>query len=149
VVHVEDAGSRFDAPLEVVWRFVSSGDGHSAAHGHRRNARERLSENSGRYSWEQEFEGSATRFTMIWTAFPPTGIAYRVIEGPFDGSVFFLYYTPEGPRTGVTIVGEFVSPTIPAERVAASALRFFAVEFEQDAAGLRRLLEAEALGGRT
>lgn len=137
MVFVRDEGSLFEAPLDVVWEFVSSGDGHSSAHRHRKVDRRPLPGNSGQYSWEQEFDGAPTRFVMRWTAFPPVGIAYDVLEGPFTGSRFFLYYTPLGPRTGVTIVGEFCSPTLPVEEIPPAVDRFFALEFEQDHAAIR------------
>ena len=137
MVFLRDEGSVFDAPLDTVWRFVSSRDLHAAAHRHRRVRRRRLSGNSGRYSWLQPFDGRSVRFTMRWTAFPPVGIAYDVLEGPFTGSRFFLFYRPKGNRTAVSVAGEFVSPSLPAEKVPAAVGRFFAKEFEQDQAGIR------------
>lgn len=137
MVFLRDEGSRFRAPLDRVWAFVGSGDAHSAAHGHRDFHRKRLAENRGEYSWEQDLEGRAERFTMRWTSFPPLGIAYEVLEGPFQGSAFFLYYRPvEGGETEVGIVGEFVSPTRPPASVESAVLRFFATEFEQDRAAI-------------
>lgn len=139
MVFLRDEESVFDAPLEKIWRFLGSGDGHSTAHEHRSQRRERLGENSGRYTWEQSFLGALTRFTMRWTAFYPVGIAYEVLEGPFQGSNFFLFYTPKGERTGVSVVGEFVSPTIPEDELAAAVDRFFSLEFEQDNRAIQAL----------
>jgi hypothetical protein len=137
VTFVVDTGSYFEAPLDRVWAFVSSGPTHGEAHRHQDQQRVRDSESVGRYSWTQEFDSRAARFTMRWHAFPPLGIAYEVLEGPFAGSTFFLYYAPEGNRTGVTVVGEFVSPTIPLGQVEPAVRRFFALEFEQDQAAIR------------
>jgi hypothetical protein len=136
VILLRDEGSVLDASLDEVWAFVSSRDPHAAAHHHRAVRREREVENTGSYSWEQEFEGQPVRFTMRWSSFHPLGIAYEVLEGPFAGSKFFLYYVPQGDRTGVDLVGTFTSPTIPDHRLEESVRRFFAVEFEQDQAGL-------------
>lgn len=136
MVFVRDEGSVYNAPLEEVWRFLSSDERHSAAHHHRNPSRKELPGNSGEYSWEQEFEGKEERFTMRWTAFPRFGIAYEVLEGPFVGSKFFVYYRPRGARTRVTIVGEFVSPSIPEARLETSILGFFAREFEQDSSAI-------------
>lgn len=147
MVFVHDTGSVFDVPLDDVWTFVGSGDHHSDSHLHRDNARERLSERSGRYSWEQTFDGVPTRFTMRWTSFHPVGIGYDVLEGPFAGSRFFLYYVPMGARTGVGVIGEFVSPTLPETVVAGAVDRFFAIEFEQDHTAMLRD-RAEARGTR-
>lgn len=142
MVFVVDDGGVFDAPLEEVWRFVSSPEAHSGAHRHRGTARRRLSENVGEYSWEQPFDGGTARFTMRWTAFVPLGVAYEVLEGPFAGSRFFLYYTPRGARTAVTVVGEFVSSTIPLDRLEAVVRRFFATEYEQDRDGIAAMTAA-------
>jgi hypothetical protein len=146
MVFVRDEGSVFDVPLDEVWTFVSSGDHHSGAHLHRAATRERLSERSGRYSWEQSFDGRTTRFTMVWTSFHPVGVAYDVVEGPFAGSRFFLYYLPMGARTGVGVLGEFVSPTLSEAEIPAAVDRFFTTEFEQDHAAMRRDHDAAVRG---
>ncbi len=138
MVFVRDEGSVFDAPLAEVWKFVGSRDHHSAAHAHRRTERRAVAEHVGEYTWEQEFDGGATRFSMRWTAFAPLGVAYEVLEGPFAGSKFFLYYEPVGARTRVTVVGEFVSPTLPVAEIEPAVRRFFEREFEQDHAAIRR-----------
>jgi hypothetical protein len=136
VILLRDEGSIFEAPIDQVWEFVGSREPHAAAHRHRAVRREREHENSGSYSWEQDFEGKPARFTMRWTTFHPLGIAYEVLEGPFLGSKFFLYYVPQGNRTGVDLVGVFSSPSIPDAQLEESVRRFFAIEFEQDQAGL-------------
>jgi hypothetical protein len=78
---------------------------------------------------------------MRWTSFAPLGLAYDVLEGPFAGSKFFLYYTPRGERTEVAIVGEFTSPTIPASEVVKALGQFFATEFAQDSEAIRQRME--------
>jgi hypothetical protein len=138
MVRVVDEGGVFEAPLDAVWAFVGSGDHHSGAHAHRHGRRRRLPGNAGEYSWEQEFDGRSERFTMRWRSYHPLGVAYEVLAGPFRGSRFFLYYLPRGGRTAVTVVGEFVSPRIPERRVAAAVRRFFAKEYAQDRAAIRR-----------
>ena len=143
MVFVRDEGSVYNAPLEEVWRFLSSGDQHSAGHGHRNYSRKSLPGNAGEYAWEQDFEGTTERFSMRWTAFPQFGIAYEVLEGPFVGSKFFAYYRPRGNKTRVTIVGEFVSPTIPSSRIESSVLGFFAKEFAEDSTAIAAMLESK------
>ncbi len=144
MVFLCDTASAFDAPLEIVWEFVGSRERHSTAHGHRHVSRERLPGNAGEYSWEQEFMGSPTRFTMRWTSFHPLGLAYEVLEGPFAGSKFFLIYEPDGPRTRVSIFGEFVSPALRPSDVKSAVERFFAREYEEDRAAIEEWVR---LGG--
>lgn len=136
MVFIRDDGSVFHAPIDTVWEFVGSGDRHASAHAHRNVRRDRGPGNVGTYSWEQAFDGAPVRFTMRWTVFPPLGIAYEVLEGPFQGSTFFLYYHAQGAETGVGIVGEFRSPTVPDAELPAAVDRFFATEFEQDRAAI-------------
>jgi hypothetical protein len=137
VVFLCDDRSEFDVPIDAVWAFLDQPDRHSVAHRHRDVRRDRKGPTAGEYSWEQEFDGRPTRFTMRWTSFPPVGVAYDVRDGPFAGSRFFLYYTPRGARTGVTVVGEFVSPTLSEAEIPGAVDRFFSLEFEQDHAALR------------
>ncbi len=136
MVFLRDEGSEFDAPLEEVWAFVGSGDHHSRAHRHEATSRVRHSESSGTYAWEQPFGEGRARFAMRWTSYWPLGIGYEVLEGPFQGSKFFLIYEPRGSTTAVSVVGEFVSPTLPVEQIESAALRFFSVEFDQDRAAI-------------
>jgi hypothetical protein len=137
MVFIHDQGGDFDAPLDRVWSFIGSGDHHSHAHRHRNFRREIASPTQGEYSWEQDFDGAPARFTMRWVSYHPVGVVYDVLEGPFAGSRFFLYYTPRGPRTEVAVVGEFISPAIPEREIRAAVDRFFALEFEQDSHAIR------------
>jgi len=143
MVFVRDEGSVFNAPIEEVWRFLSTESAHSEAHRHRKVERKPRQGNSGEYTWEQDFEGKPAKFAMRWTSFPLFGIAYEVLEGPFVGSKFFSYYRPRGTMTRVTMVGDFVSPTIPAARLEAAVLGFFALEFEQDSAAIAAMLASK------
>ena len=136
MVFLRDEGSVFNASLEEVWAFLDSGPAHSDGHHHTRVRRERRSDASGVYSWEIPFRGVPTEFTMRWTVYPPLGIVYEVLAGPFAGSTFFLYYTPLGTRTGVTVVGDFRSPTLPESETAGAVEEFFAREFEEDFAAI-------------
>ena len=139
MVFLRDDGSVFDVPRDLVWEFFGSGEPHSRAHRHTRPRREHLTANSGIYRWEIDVDGTPTPFAMRWTAFPPLGLAYEVLDGPFAGSRFFLYYTPLGDRTGVTVVGEFTSPSLSDDRLPAAVDRFLSREFEEDSAALRAL----------
>ncbi len=134
---IRDEGSRFSVPLALVWKYLDLPQEHSRAHGHTSVHRERTGAYSGRYTWRQPWGPSRVRFTMEWTSFPPLGVAYDVIEGPFKGSTFFLYYVPRGRRTEVSVVGDFVSPSLPARVLRRKVLSFFAREFRQDDRAMR------------
>ncbi len=136
---LRDEGSLFSFPLGFVWEFLNYPEEHTRAHLHSAVRRERTGEYSGRYSWEQSFGRGRSRFTMEWTSFPPLGIAYDVVEGPFAGSTFFLYYLPRGRRTEVGILGDFRSPTLAGSRLRHAVNSFFQKEFEQDHRAMREL----------
>lgn len=149
MVFVRDEGSLFHASLDDVWKFVGSGEPHSKAHGHTGTRRTPLEGNAGVYSWEQSFRGRPERFTMRWQSYHPLGLAYDVLEGPFSGSHFFLYYEPGGAVTRVSVVGEFVSPSIPEHELAEAVAAFLDLEFEQDRAAIEgEIRAAESGGGR-
>lgn len=135
VFYHDDAGE-FEAPLDLVWAYFRSPGDHRTAHGHRHSRLESLTETCFLATWEQEFAGRSVEFQMRGTEFPPLGFAYEVLRGPFAGSKFFNYYRPRGPRTGVTLVGEFRSLTLPDGELEAAVRAFFDTEFEQDRAGL-------------
>ena len=139
MVHLRDVGGVFEAPLAEVWSFFESGGAHMRAHHHRRVRRTVTDDLHGVYSWVQGYRGRPRRFTMRWTSYPPLGLVYDVLAGPFQGSRFFLFYEPRGKRTGVAVVGEFRSPTILEGHLAAAVRDFFALEFEQDAEAIRAL----------
>ena len=145
MVFLRDEGGIFEAPRDVVWQFVSSGPKHGEAHRHRRAERRRLSDNSGEYAWEQDWDGESIRFRMRWTVFPPVGIAYEVLEGPFAGSRFLLYYIPRGARTEVVVAGEFASPALTEGELPSAVERFFAKEFEQDGAAIAQLARSPSV----
>lgn len=146
MVFVRDDAGRFPAPVDRVWAFVGSGKAHSRAHRHAATRRRRLPGNSGVYSWVQGFRGRRTRFTMRWRSYHPLGLAYDVLEGPFAGSRFFLYYRPAGGATRVAVVGDFTSPTLPPGRVAPAVRAFFSVEFGQDLRAIRAAERARRTG---
>jgi hypothetical protein len=114
MVHIKDEGSHFDAPLDVVWKYVQSDIEHGSAHKGRRNfQRKPLGESSVELSWEQDVEGNWIKMTNRLTYLPPLGFVVEPLEGPLAGSKFVNYYTPKGSKTEVTVVGEWTSKTIP------------------------------------
>ncbi len=69
--------------------------------------------------------------------YPPLGMATEVLEGPLAGSKGMTYYTPEGNRTGVTVVGEFASSSLPPDQIEATARRGMPEAFDEDAPAIR------------
>jgi hypothetical protein len=140
-MYFRDDTGVFDAPVEVVWAYLSMTPEHRAAHGHRENRLDWSDTTHFLARWEQDLWGGAERFGMRGHVLHPLGLAYEIVEGALAGSKFVFYYTPMGPRTRVTLVGEFVSATIPPGALEEKVRALFDLEFEQDAAGLRAYRE--------
>jgi hypothetical protein len=138
LVHIEDKGSVFDAPVEVVWKYLQSDQAHVAAHKGRRNlSRKELGPNVVELAWEYEADGkwirSANRLTML----APLGFSVEPLEGPLAGSKFYIYYTPRGPKTEVTVVGEYTSKVVPAAQLEQAVRANNEKLFHEDTEGIR------------
>ena len=62
----------------------------------------------------------------------PVGRMMEYVEGPLAGSRSFLYYVPMGDRTGVTVVGEFVSRSIPENQLKSVVLSQLERSYNED-----------------
>lgn len=138
MVFVKDEGSHFDAPIDVVWKYIQSETDHGGAHKGRRNfQRKVLSENTVELSWEQEADGQWLKTANRLTFLPPVGFAVEPLEGPLAGSKFINYYTPKGSRTEVTVVGEWTSKTIPPAMLEKAVWANLEKVFHEDNDGLK------------
>jgi Polyketide cyclase / dehydrase and lipid transport len=139
MVHIVDEGSQFEVPVDTIWRFLQSPDDHGASHPEHKNMQMKpLGEGSVQVSWEEEMQGRPVKVVNRITMFPPVGIAIEMVEGPLAGSKFFNYYTPKGSKTGVTVVGEFKSPSMPEGQLEPLVRKNFEHVFTQDTAALKR-----------
>ena len=139
MVHIKDEGSQFDAPLDVVWKYVQSDIDHGEAHKGRRNfQRKMITPNTVELSWEQETEGNWVKTANRLTFLPPLGFAVEPLEGPLAGSKFVNFYTPKGNKTEVTVVGEWVSKTIPPAMLEKAVWANLEKVFHEDSAGIKQ-----------
>jgi len=140
MAHIEDLGSKFDAPIDVVWKFIQSEDDHGRSHANRRNVRgEPDGEHGMRLSWEQNVQGHWVKVANRVSLFPPVAMLVHSVEGPLAGSKFIFYYTPNGDKTGVNVVGDFQSPMIPAAQLETMVLASLEEAYNEDNAALRHL----------
>lgn len=59
MVFIEDRGSVFDAPLEIVWQYLFDGEAHDKVHKSTRNSSFKpISKTSFVYSAERNFNGA-------------------------------------------------------------------------------------------
>ena len=142
MVHIVDEGGQFDVPLATIWKFLQAPEDHSASHPEHRNLTAKpLGEGRMQVSWEQEAGGRTVKVVNHITLFPPVGMVIEMVEGPLAGSKFFNIYTPKGPQTGVTVVGEFQSPVMPENQVEPVVRENFDRVFAQDTAALKKFAQ--------
>ena len=140
MAHIEDLGSEFDAPLDIVWKFLQTEQEHGRSHPNRRNARGAPGpEGSLRLSWEQQVQGKWVPVVNEVTMFPPVAMMINSKEGPLAGSKFIFYYKPNGAKTGVNVVGDFQSPVIPPAELRGMVLASLEEAYNEDNAALRQL----------
>ena len=140
MVFILDQGSVFDAPLEKIWRLMSSPAEHKHPRGMRNLKVERTADPAVRLmEWEGESQG--TVFPIKWKIifFPPIGFAIDYLEGPLAGSKEFEYYTPMGDKTGITCVGEFKAAGMSDDKLRAIVMDLYEQVFREDQDNLARM----------
>ena len=139
MVHIRDEGSVFDAPIEVVWKYLQAPEEHNQQHKSRNFKSKPLGENAMELSWEANMGGNWAPMKTRITALPPVGVAIEMVEGPMAGSKFFNIYTPMGQKTGVTVIGEFMSKMIPPAQLEPSVRGFLDQVYNEDAPAIKAL----------
>lgn len=140
MVHIEDRGSHFDAPIEIVWKFINSPNDHGESHKDRRNVRgEPDGPNGMKTSWEQNVQGNWVKVVNKVTLFSPVAMLIDSVEGPLAGSKFLFYYTPKGNKTGIDVVGDFHSKIIPPAQLEQMVLLSLEQAFNEDSAAIRKM----------
>ncbi|MCI4360784.1 MAG: hypothetical protein L3J91_03700 [Thermoplasmata archaeon] len=143
MVHVKDEGSQFDAPLDMVWKYVQNGEQHNATHHSRSFSMKPLTESAMELSWEMEMDGKWHKIKTRTTVLPPVGLAIEMLEGPMAGSKFFNIYHAAGPKTGITVIGEFASKTIPESHLEPAVHAFLEQVFNEDNAAIKSMEKAK------
>jgi hypothetical protein len=140
MVHIEDLGSEFDAPIDMVWKYLDSPADHGPSHSDRRNVQGAPDPSGGlRLSWEQNVQGSWVKVVNHVTMFPPVAMMVHSLEGPLAGSKFLMYYKPNGTKTGVNVVGDFQSPNVPAAQLEPIVRASLETAYNEDNATLKRM----------
>jgi len=129
-------GAEFRVPVDKLWKYVQSQNEHT--HPSMRNVKV-TQEGQGMV---QTFDvvapdGSTEKRKTRIAPMPPVGTWFEEVEGKFARSKYFNYYTPKGDKTGVTVVGEWVSSTIPAKRVKKAVLDHLDMIFKEGEANLK------------
>ena len=145
MVFVRDEGAVFDAPIDVVWRYIFGGGEHDRAHRTTRGGKFKLALKEPMvllYTAERKYGSTWKRETMRISFFPPLASVQELLDGPLGGSKWTYVYVPKGRRTQVDAYGEFTSRKIPKRSLRKAALEFLENEFREDAPGVRALARA-------
>ncbi len=139
MVYIEDRGSVFDAPLEIVWKYLFDGEAHDKVHKSTRNPSFKpISKTSFIYSSERNFDGSWIPESMRQSVFPPLGMSTEWLEGAFAGSKMFYLYSPKGNnKTQIDVFGDFQSKTITGNDLEQAVRKFLEGEYSDDAPAIR------------
>ena len=90
-------------------------------------------------SFENEGPGGMMMKSKVkFTMFPPVGFLMEYVEGPMTGSKSMQYYQPMGGRTGVTVVGEFVSKELPEQQIKPIVTHGLETAFDEDSTNLQK-----------
>jgi hypothetical protein len=147
MVFIEDREGIFDAPIDKVWKLAKahSIEG-SKIHPSAKNIETTmLDENTFINSWYENIHEQTIKIKMKGTIFYPLGIAFEIIEGPFAGSTYFIYYVPiSDNKTGVVLAGEFrsvsIDPTVgDDERLRSIVSSTLEKVFDEDCAYLKNM----------
>jgi hypothetical protein len=139
----DQEGSKFDAPLDVVWKYLQSPEAHGSAHkGTRNRAMKPINDTSFVVSWEQEMNGSWVKVANRITVFAPLGMVAEAIEGPMTGTKMFTAYTPQGAKTEVSIVADVQAPGMPESQLEPMIRGAWERAFNEDSAGLREFAKS-------
>ena len=134
----DQEGSKFDAPIEVLWKYLQDPSAHGDAHRSSRNrAMKPLTDTSFVVSWEQNMNGNWVKVANRITVFPPLGMVAEALEGPMAGSKMFTVYTPHGAKTEVSVYGEMQSPVLPPAQLESAVRSGWEMAFNEDSAGIR------------
>ncbi len=138
MVFVIDDGSEFNAPLDKVWALAKSEAYHQ--HSFQKNVKVTMEGQNPILSFETPTpDGRTVRQSIRITNHPPLGFNLEYLDGDFAGTKAMQYYTPKGNKTGVTVVGEWVSKTVQPDMLKSMVLKNLETAFNEDQENLKKL----------
>jgi hypothetical protein len=134
VTYVEDRGAVYDAPLEVVWDFMSDETFHPKAHtaAVRNFEEKRLSEVTTLLSYERRIGNRWVKMVCRMTTIRPAVRIQEDLDGPFAGSKTVFLYTSRGERTVVDVFGYVRSSEMTPAKIRRERRRTWANAYSED-----------------
>jgi hypothetical protein len=134
VTFVEDTGGVYNAPLEVVWDFLSDEIFHPKAHtADVRNFKaKRLSEVSTLVSYERRNGKRWEKRVCRMTTIPPAARIQEDLGGPWAGSTTVFLYRSRGKRTFVDVFGYVPTSERTPARIIRDRKKMWAKSYSED-----------------
>jgi hypothetical protein len=147
MVFIEDREGIFDASIDKVWKLVQAHvkEGPIIHPSAKNVVTELLDDNTFINSWNEEINGQSISIKVKGRMFYPVGVVFEMIEGPFAGSTYLIYYIPRPDnKTGIVLAGEFrslsIDPTVgDDERLRSMVLSTFEKVYHEDCEYLRNM----------
>jgi ligand-binding SRPBCC domain-containing protein len=136
MVHLKDDGV-FDAPVDKVWRFLQSEEGHEHKSIKSSKVLERSQQGMTIEAERVNPDGSTRMETIKFTFDPPKGFTMEWLSGLMKGSKHKHTYTPMGNKTKVEVEGEYYAQGMDDKAVRSVALAFLSEVFDEDTAQLK------------
>ncbi len=143
-VFFHDAGTVYDAPIEVLWEFIlDGGEIHGGAHhATLRNFEGKdLSPTCFEASYEVLRGGEWRKSRSRTTLYPPVGKVAEQLEGDYAGSVLLWQYWPIGKRTRVDVWAHLRSDVLSARELRAQWRESLTNAYEEDVAVLPKFVK--------
>ncbi|MBI2183566.1 MAG: hypothetical protein HYU39_01255 [Thaumarchaeota archaeon] len=137
MVYVVDEGGYFKASLDKLWRYNAAEKDHY--HPSMKNIQASMEGQSMILTFDSETPDKKTvKRKVKLTNLPPVGFYVEELEGQFAGSKYINYYVPKGEKTEVKVVGEWTSPTIPADKLKKAVSDYLDMVFKEDSGNLAK-----------
>ena len=137
MVFILDEGSVFELPFDKLWEYLPS-EKHS--HPVAKLISREIIGNVLTLTSERDINGKTVRTKLRMTIFPPIGVVQEYLEGPAAGSKAFLYYYPQGNKTGITVAGNFtIAGATDDESTRKVVAQMMERSFTEDEAIIKRL----------
>ena len=143
MVFIVCEGNEFQGALDKVWKLNEVLMKEPAkVHQNAINYNiEMVNKNTTIQSWQTAIDNQITKNKMQFTTYHPLGVAVEVLEGHLKGSKAFTYFTPNEETTGVTVVGNFKSATLPDDQLRQEVSSMVENSFDEENAYLKNVLD--------
>lgn len=138
LVFITDEGSEFKGPIDKVWALANSEANHK--HSFQKNVQVKMEGQNPILSYDaQTPSGGWVRQSIKITYLPPLGYTLEYLDGDMAGSKAMSYYVPKGSKTGINVIGEWTSKSVPPDQLKKMVLKNLETAFNEDQENLKKM----------